>query len=111
MTEDPKKKAQEAAELAKSAGNDTADAARKTVRAVQKGTGAAATVAADEFKDVGHKAQGTAEDAVEAVRKVDVTLLGKLSSDLGVGFLSLSVSIYAGAIAYAKFRQVAHARQ
>jgi hypothetical protein len=111
VSDDTNDKAQEAAELAKSAGNDAADSGKKTLRAVQKGTGAAVEVAADELKDAGHKIEGTAEDALQAARKVDVNLLGKLSNDLGVGFLSLSVSIYAGAIAYAKFRQVARGRK
>lgn len=110
MTE-PNEDITEAAELASSASSDAADAGKKTLRAVQKATGAAAEVATDELKDVGEKAVATAEDAVHAARKVDVNLLGRLSNDLGVGFLSLSVSIYAGAIAYTKFRQVAQGRK
>lgn len=110
MTNDENQKAQEAAELAKSAGKDTANAGKKALKAVQTGADAATDAVADEAQDIANKAHDTAEDAVQAARKIDVGVLSKISGDTGIGFLALSVSIYAGAVAFAKFRQAASGR-
>jgi hypothetical protein len=83
----------------KTAGRAARDAAEPVVEA-----------AADEVRDVAHKVEGTAQDAVQTAKKVDVGVLGHISGDLGVGFLALSVSIYSGLVAYAKFRQAASGR-
>jgi hypothetical protein len=97
--------ADEAKEHAGRAATQAKHAGKNTARAVQKGTGAVAEVAADELRDAREKLEDTADDAVQAARKIDVGLLGKISSDLGVGFLATSVSIYSGLVAYSKFRQ------
>jgi hypothetical protein len=83
----------------KSASRAAKDAAEPVVEAV-----------ADEVRDTAEKVEGTAHDAAEAVKKVDIGVLGKMSGDTGVAFLALSVCIYSGAIAYAKFRQAASGR-
>lgn len=107
MTENDKAKAKEQAAqagsqakaAAKSAGRAARDAAEPVVEAV-----------ADEARDTAEKVEGTVDDAVRAARKINPGVLGKMSSDTGVGFLALSVAIYSGTIAYVKFRQAASGR-
>lgn len=97
----------EAQELAKRAGAQGKNAAKNTARAMKAAAEPAAVSAVAEAKETGAKLEGTAQDAVRAARRMDVGVLGRLSSDTGVGFLALSVAIYSGTIAYTKFRQVA----
>lgn len=97
----------DAKKLAGRAGRQAKQAGRNAGRAAKAGAEAAADAVADEARETADKVEGTVDDAVDAARKVNVGVLGRMSSDVGVGFLALSVSIYAGAIAYAKFRQAA----
>jgi hypothetical protein len=84
---------------AKSTGRAARDAAEPVVEAV-----------ADEARDTAEKVEGTIHDVADAAKRIDVGVLGRMSSDTGVGFLALSVCIYSGAVAYAKFRQAAAGR-
>lgn len=102
--------AQEAKEKAQQARGQAKAAARNAGGAVKAGAEAAGDAVADGARDTAEKVEATAEDAVRAARKVDVGVLGHISGDLGVGFLALSVSIYSGLVAYAKFRQAASGR-
>lgn len=100
----------EAKRLAGRAGKQAKQAGRNAGRAAKAGAEAAADTVADEARDAADKVEGTVDDAVNAARRINVGVLGRMSSDTGVGFLALSVSIYAGVIAYTKFRQAASGR-
>jgi ATP phosphoribosyltransferase regulatory subunit HisZ len=104
---------QEAQDLASKAGVQTKQAGRQAKAAARTGgkaVKAAAEPVVEEARDTANKFEGTAEDAVEAARKVNLGVLSRMSSDTGVGFLALSVAIYSGAVAYYKFRQAASGR-
>lgn len=107
MTKDD---AELAKEQAGQAGSQAKAAAKSGGRALRDVAEDAVDAVADEARDVADKAEGTAHDVADAVRRVDVGVLGKMSGDTGVGFLALSVCIYSGAVAYAKFRQAASGR-
>lgn len=92
------------------AGNQAKAAAKSTGRAVRDAAEPVVERMTDEASDVSYKVEETAQDALRAAKKVDVGVLSRMSGDTGVGFLALSVSIYAGAVAYAKFRQAASGR-
>lgn len=102
MTDEEKQA--EAAELAKRARAEGKNAAKNAAQAVKAGAEAAEDAVAEEVQDTAQKLEGTAEDAVEAARRVNPWVLGRISSDTGIGFFALSVSIYSGAIAFYKFR-------
>lgn len=102
-----KDEAEKAKEQAEQAATQARAAARSGARALREAAEPVVEAVADEAQDVAEKVEGTAEDAVEAARRVNVGVLGKMSSDVGVGFLALSVCIYSGAVAYVKFRQAA----
>lgn len=106
MTDDAAKAKEQAAQ----AGHQTKAAVKSGSRAAKNAAEPVVEAVANEARDAAEKLEGTAEDAVNAVRRIDVGVLGKISSDTGVGFLALSVSIYSGAIAYAKFRQALSGR-
>jgi ATP phosphoribosyltransferase regulatory subunit HisZ len=104
---------QEAQDLASKTGVQTKQAGRQAKAAARTGgkaVKAAAEPVVEEARDTANKLEGTAEDAVEAARKVNLGVLSRMSSDTGVGFLALSVAIYSGAVAYTKFRQAASGR-
>jgi hypothetical protein len=96
-----------AKELADRAGDQAKHAAKNSGRAAKAAAEPVAEAVAEEARDTAHKLEGTADDAVRAARKINVGVLGKMSSDTGVGFLALSLAIYSGAVAYSKFRQAA----
>lgn len=108
---------QEAEQLAEKAGEQAKQAGRQA-KAATKNAGRAAKAAAEpvveavaeEAQDTADKLEDTAQDAARAAKKVNVDVLGRISSDTGVGFLALSVAIYASAVAYSKFRQAASGR-
>lgn len=102
--------AEEAKARASTAATQAKHAGRNTGRAAKAGAKAAAEAVADEAEETADKVEGTVDDAVDAARRINVGVLGRMSSDTGVGFLALSVSIYAGVIAYTKFRQAASGR-
>lgn len=108
--EEAKELAGKAGKQAKQSGRQARASARNAGRAAKAGAEAAADTVADEARDAAEKVEGTVDDAVDAARRIDVGVLGRMSSDTGVGFLALSVSIYAGLIAYTKFRQAASGR-
>lgn len=107
MTQD---NAQEAKERASVASTQAKHAAKNSARAAKAAAEAGVEAVADEARDAADKFEDTADDAVRAAQRVDVGMLGKISSDTGVGFLALSVSIYSGIIAYTKFRQAVSGR-
>jgi hypothetical protein len=97
---------QEAAEHARQAAGQGKAAAKNAGRAVKTAAEPVMEAVAEEAHDTAEKLEGTAYDAARAVRKIDVGMLSRLSSDTGVGFLALSVSLWSGAVAYSKFRTV-----
>jgi hypothetical protein len=99
--------AQEAKSRAKTAGTQAKHAARNTGRAAKAAAQAGADVAEDVAEDAAERVEDVAEEAFEAAKRINVGVLGKMSSDTGVGFLALAVCIYSGTVAYAKFRQAA----
>lgn len=104
---------QEAAELAKKARGQAKGAAGQA-KAAAKNTGRAARAAAepvvdavaDEVQDTAEKLEGTAEDAVQTAKRINPRVFSRLTGDTGIGFLALSVSIWAGTIAFNQFRGV-----
>lgn len=96
----------EAAEAAKSAGRNARKAGKNAVKVVQVGTGAVVEVAADELAEAAEKLEGTAQDVVDAARRVNPRVLSRISSDAGQGLMALSVAIWAGTLAANKFRGV-----
>src|SRR4051812_21050096 len=94
---------QEARELAARAARQSQQAAKNAGRAAK----AAAPIVAETAGDAAEKVNDAAEEAVDAAvkttRKFSPRILSSISSDTGVGFLALSVAIYAGAIAFNKF--------
>jgi ATP phosphoribosyltransferase regulatory subunit HisZ len=114
LTENNTQEAQDLASKAgvqtKQAGRQAKAAARTGGKAVKAAAEPVVEAAAEEARDTANKLEGTAEDAVEAARKVNLGVLSRMSSDTGVGFLALSVAIYSGAVAYTKFRQAASGR-
>lgn len=96
---------QEAKELAGRASNQAKNAAKNSGRAVKAVADATADDVVEETRDAAEKLEGTAREAAQAARKLNVGVLGKMSGDTGVAFLATSVSIYAGIVAYSKFRQ------
>lgn len=87
---------QEAAELAARAGTQGKNALKNTGRAGR----AAALHAADVTENA---AEETVEVVSETTKHVGSRLLSKITSDTSIGFLAMSVSIYAGVIALNKF--------
>lgn len=94
----------EAQELAGRAGKQAKNAGKNAGRAVR----AAAEPA---LESVGEHAEEAAEAVRETARRVNPGALGRISSDTGVGFLAISVAVYAGAIAVGKFRQAYSGRK
>lgn len=107
---DASQEAEQAKEQAGQAASQAKAAAKSSGRALRDVAEDAAETVADEARDTAEKLEGTAQDAVRTAKKVNVGVLSHISGDLGVGFLALSVSIYSGAVAYAKFRQAASGR-
>lgn len=97
---------QEAKELGARAARQSQQAAKNTARAAR----AAMPVAAEKVGDAAEVVNDAAEEAVETVtreaRRVSPRILSRLTGDTGIGFLALSVSIYAGTIAFNQFRGV-----
>lgn len=102
--------ADKAEEQARQAGSQAKAAAKTGGKAVKTAAEPVVEAVAEEARDTADKLEGTAYDAARAAKKVNVGVLGRMSGDTGVGFLALSVAIYSGAVAYAKFRQVASER-
>lgn len=94
---------QDAKLLAARAAKQSKQAAKNTGRAAK----VAAPIAAEKVGDAAEKVNDVAEDTVEAAvrttHKFSPRVLSRISGDTGVGFLALSVAIYAGAIAVNKF--------
>jgi hypothetical protein len=97
---------QEAKELGARAARQSQQAAKNTARAAR----AAMPVAAEKIGDAAEVVNDVVEDvtdaAVRETRKVSPRILSRLTGDTGIGFLALSVSIYAGTIAFNQFRGV-----
>lgn len=99
---------EKAKKLADRAGSQAKNAVKNTGRAAKVAAEPVAETVVAEAQETAEKFEDTAHDAVQAARRVNVGMLGKISGDTGIGFLALSVAIYSGTIAYAKFRQVAN---
>lgn len=99
--------AEKAGEQAKQAVSQTKAAVKTSGRAVKAATEPVVEVVVDEAQDTADKLEATADDAIKAAKRVNVGVIERISGDLGIGFLALSVSLYCGAVAYAKFRQAA----
>lgn len=97
---------QDAKELAARAAHQGQDAVMNAGKAAK----AAAPVVAETAGDAAEKLNDRTEEAVNAsvkgIRKFAPRVLSHLSSDTSVGFLALSVALYAGAIAFSKFGAV-----
>jgi hypothetical protein len=98
---------QDAAEHAKQAAGQGKAAAQNAAKAAKAAAEPVAEAVTDEVKDNAQKLNGTMHDAANAARRLDPNLLGHISGDMGLGFFALSVSIYAGVLAFSKFRQAA----
>jgi hypothetical protein len=92
---------QEAAEAASRAKGEVKAAAKDTARAVKAGAETAAEAVADEAKETAEKLEGTAQDAVQAARGMDIPGF-LLDSSIGLG--SLSLSLFFGAAAFRAFK-------
>lgn len=101
MSDEDKEKAAIAARRARKQG---ASAAKNAGRAVRFTAEPVVEDVAEELRDAGDKLEATAEDAIQTARRINPWVLSRISSDTGIGFFALSVSIYAGAIAFNKFR-------
>jgi hypothetical protein len=97
---------QDAAELAKRSRSQAKNSAKNAGRAVKAVAEPVVDATAEEIHDTAQKLEGTAEDAMQAARKFDMRALTRLSSDTGQGFIALSVALWAGSIAFNKFRAV-----
>lgn len=111
MTDDSQQNAEEAARLAKQAKGQGRAAAKNAGRAAQRGARVARAAAepvvdavVDEAQDTVEKLEGTAEDAVKTARRINPRVLSRISGDTGQGFIALSVALWAGTIAFNKFR-------
>lgn len=90
---------QVAAELAKRAAREGKTAAKDAAKAAK----VAAEPVVEEVQDNAEKLEGTIEDAAQAARRINPVVVRRISGDLCLGFIALTGSIYAGAIAYDKF--------
>lgn len=102
--------AQEAKTRAKRAGTQAKHATRNAGGAAKAAAQAGAEEVADAAENVADRAEEIADEAVQAARRVNVGVLGKMSSDTGVGFLALSMCIWSGTVAFYKFRAAASGR-
>lgn len=98
---------QEAKTHAKKAGKQAKQAAKNAGRTTTATAKAVADGVEDVVEEVADNVEDAVEDAAQAARRINVGVFGKMSSDMGVGFLALSVCIYSGTVAYMKFRQAA----
>lgn len=89
--------AEKAKEQAAQAGHQAKAAAKSGGRAVRDAAEPVVEAVADEARDVADKAEATAEDAVEALRRVN-------RREAGVGFIALAISISSGVVAFTKLR-------
>jgi hypothetical protein len=95
---------EEAAELAGRAAKQGKDAAKNAGRAARAVAEPVLDHVVDEAQDTVHKLEGTIDDAVSASRRFNPRVLSRISSNTGVGFIALSVSIAAATLAVTKFR-------
>lgn len=100
MSEKDKQEAQELAARAAAQGKNATKNAGRAARA-------AAPVAAEKIGDAAEAVNDRAEETVDAMsntaRRFGPRLFRKLTGDTGIGFFALSVSLYAGGIAFSKF--------
>lgn len=94
---------QEAQELAARAAAQSKHATKNAGRAAK----AAAPVAAEKVGDAAEVVNDKAEETVDAMantaRRFGPRVINRLTGDTGIGFFALSVSLYAGTIAFSKF--------
>ena len=94
---------QEAQELAARAAAQGKHAAKNAGRAAKAGASVAAEKIGDEAEIVNEKAEETVRVMEDTARRASPRIIRTLTSDTGIGFFALSVSIYAGTIAFSKF--------
>jgi hypothetical protein len=94
----------EAEELAHRAASQAKNAAKNSGRAAKAVAEPVVETVVDEARDTAQKFENTAGDVARVARRVNPKILSRMSSDTGVAFLALSASLYAGAVAFNKFR-------
>lgn len=94
---------QEAKELAARAVRQSQQAAKNAGRAAKATAPVVAEKTGDAAEKVNDKAEEMVEVAAHTTRKFGPRVLDKISGDTSVGFMALSVAVYAGAIAFHKF--------
>lgn len=103
MSEKDKQEAQELAARAAAQGKNATKNAGRAARA-------AAPVAAEKIGDAAEAVNERAEETVDAMsdtaRRFSPRLIRSLTGDMGMGFFALSVSLYAGGLAFSKFSTV-----
>lgn len=81
------------------AGRQSRNAAKNVARAAR-----------EESSHLTEIVEDAGEEVADTAKRINVRRLSALTGDTGIGFLALSVSMYAGAIAYKQFRNVVHNR-
>jgi hypothetical protein len=94
----------EADELIKRSRTQAKNAAKNAARAAKATTEPIVDATAEEIRDTVDKLEDTADDAMQAARRINPRVLTRMSSDMGIGFFALSVSLYAAGLAVGKFR-------
>lgn len=88
---------EEAAEAAQQAAEQTQGAAKNAGKAAKESAEAVAEAVAEEAQEV-------AQDAAEAARRVDLTLIGAVISETGMGLLAAGGCIFLGGFAANRFQ-------
>jgi hypothetical protein len=97
----------EAAELTERAGRQTKHAAKNAGRAAK----VVAEPAVEVVTEGVDKLEYVAQDAAQVVRRLDPRILSNISMDVALGFGAIGVSIFAGNMGIALFKQAAHKRR
>lgn len=95
---------QEAAQAASQARGEAKAAVRDGGRAVKTVAEPVLDAVVEEVQDAAQKAEGTVQDAANAVKRTNVDEIVNRVVDVGWGCFALSVSIYTGQVAFQKFR-------
>src|SRR5436190_4888297 len=94
---------QEAQELAARAAAQSKHATKNAGRAAKAAAPVAAEKVGDAAEVVNDKAEETVDAMADTARRFGPRVINHLTGDMGIGFFALSVSIYAGTIAFSKF--------
>lgn len=111
MTNDEEQRAaEEAAGHAKQAAGQAKAAAKEAAAAVSTAAEPVVDRVSDAAQNGASRIEDTAEDALDAARRVNPKIISKITGDTGVGFLALSVCIYSGTVAFYRFRSAFEGR-